>query len=84
MQGRRSFLRSPWHYCGCCGFKRHLDEMKWERGVLKCNQGCQDTMLIGEREAIIQRKLSNLGNEAQPDKKLQQPGSLNATEDIIF
>jgi hypothetical protein len=77
--------KSPYHYCGRCGTVQPLAKLKWERGVLVCSTyRCEDTMQIGDREAIIVKKLSNVGQEGQPDRKLTAPSEVSADEDIIF
>lgn len=78
IRGKRSFLQGPWHFCARCGDKTHIADMAWQHGLLLCLRQCYDTgiyPLIGQREAAIAQKLSNLtfSTELMPDPKLTDP-----------
>ena len=64
-----------------------ISDMSWQLGLLLCRDWCYDTMLIGEREAIMSRVLTagaSSQEELAPDKKLTQPFSNGIIEDIIL
>lgn len=81
----RHLLNSPYHYCSFCWDRFPLSELTWQRGSLRCYRDL-DTMLIGDRELMIQQVLSmgDAVNELAPDKKLQSPSMGGLIEDIIL
>ena len=84
-RGKRSKLRSPYHYCGRCGTRQHISGLEWQLGVLVCKMyNCQDTALIGSREADIRDALRTTERELRPDDKLIAPGASEHQNDIIF
>lgn len=88
-QGPRSKLSGPYHLCGRCDDRTHLSEMKWQRGVLVCNE-CFDTGIFplpGQREAAVANALddSSSSDELMPNPKLVEPQEQSASnDDIIF
>lgn len=80
----RSWMDSPYHYCNMCWRRFHLSQLTWQRGMLKCPQDL-DTSLIGDRELTIMRVLSTgPQDELAPDQKLQSPNPCGLIEDIIL
>lgn len=78
MDGQRTFLTGPWHYCGRCDEKTKIKHMTWQNGVLLCPT-CVDQFMAspGVRERIITDVLSDGKIEFQIDPKL-----LNPTNDV--
>jgi len=74
MDGVRTFLQGPWHYCGRCEDKTKIAEMMWQNGVLLCPT-CVDHFMAtqGVRERIIAEVLSDGKVEFMPDPKLTNP-----------
>jgi len=86
--GIRSFKGSPYHYCGRCGTRVHINEMRWERGVLVCKiMNCQDTgefPQVGQREMAIERVLNGIiDEEPKIDRKLIDPDVVSYGDDDI-
>ena len=87
---KRSRLVGPWHICARCGFRFHIAEMKWQRGLLLCTQYCYDTAksgrpLVGQTEAAISAVFTNPSKELMPDPKLTDPDLiLSSMEDITY
>lgn len=82
MSGRRSKDGTPWHYDALFGIKTKMNNLDWQRGLLIADKD-RDTMIIGEREAMIARILSEDSTELQPDSKLLEPTSSDE-DDINF
>lgn len=81
MDGQRTFLQGPWHYCGRCDEKTKIRIMRWQNGVLLCPT-CVDQFMAspGVRETIISQVLSDGKEEFMPDPKLTNPDN-NPDED---
>ena len=82
----RGRLQYKYHYCGRCGRRVPLEEMRWEAGVLVCKTNdCQDTMLPQERDAMMDRAVMNAqaSREDQPDPKISEAPTLD-TDEISF
>jgi hypothetical protein len=76
MDGQRTFLTGPWHYCGRCDEKTKIKTMTWQNGALLCPT-CVDRFPAspGVRERIIDQVLSDGKEEFQIDPKLLDPDS---------
>lgn len=74
MDGQRTFLQGPWHYCGRCDDKTKIREMTWQNGILLCPT-CVDQFMSspGQREFMIDQVLSDGKVEFMPDPKLTDP-----------
>lgn len=89
-KGKRSVLVGPWHICSRCGFRFHIADMQWQRGLLLCTQYCFDTAesgrpLVGQTEAAIAQVFTNPSKELMPDPKLTDPEQILASiEDTIY
>lgn len=89
-KGKRSRLEGPWHICSRCGFKFHIFEMEWQRGLLLCTQYCFDTAksgrpLVGQTEAAIAQVFTNPSQELMPDPKLTDPDQITTSfDDVIY
>lgn len=81
----RHTLVSPYHYCQKCWWRYALKDLRWQLGFLVCPKD-YDTLLIGQREANIQRVLTsgNPQSELAPDEKLTQPFANGIIEDILL
>lgn len=72
--GRRSWLKTPWHFCDQCGIKTQTAEMRRNAGYLVC-RNCYDQMIIGQLDIRRTRIVSTLpGNEMQPVPKVTGEG----------
>ena len=80
---QHTYLTGPWHYCGVCYEKCKIDEMKWQRGCLKCPI-CVDTLLLGQREIQIAQVLDDGKEELAPVDKIREPDTNTETEDFSF
>lgn len=68
--GRRSWMRTPWHFCDQCGIKTQTGEMRRNAGFLVCRQ-CFDVMILGELDVRRARVAASLpGREMQPVEKI--------------
>lgn len=93
-KGRRSFHENPWHYCARCGTRRHISQLRWQRGLLLCfdtPENCYDTgndgyPLVGQREIAITSVFLNPSEELMPDPKLTDTTQIEASmeEDLIY
>jgi len=79
-KGRRSWMRSAYFYDMRYGQRDWLDSMDWQRGVLSVET---DTMLVGDREAMIASVFQRPSTELQPDPKLQQVSAQDFSDQIM-
>lgn len=83
---RHTYLTSVWHFCARCDTKQDVYQMKWQRGLLLCDD-CFDTgvfPLVGEREPAIAAVLQDGKEELAPIDKLRNPEVYQETEDICI
>lgn len=85
MNKERHQHQVKYHYCDRCGSKVNLLTMEWQDGLLLCKEnGCIDTVTLGERDANIARILEQPTKELQPDEKLTQPTTGGQIDEIII
>lgn len=83
---RHTYLTGAWHLCSRCDNREKVSEMKWQRGLLLCDE-CYDTgvfPLVGEREPAIALVLSDGREELAPVDKLRNPDTYVDSEDFLF
>lgn len=80
-RGKRSFLQGPYFYDTRYGLREHISDLNWQRGQFIKDL---DTMLVGEREAMINRVFMAPSKEMQPDDKLTQPSLRGDDDDVLF
>lgn len=83
----RGYMQNKYHFCGICGDRTPLAQMRYQRGILVCVQKCLDTGVfpsIGDRDREIARLLSTYtdSKELQPDRMLTD-GSVQQDEDDV-
>jgi hypothetical protein len=83
---RHTYLTGPWHYCARCDTRQKVHDMKWQRGLLLCDE-CYDTgvfPLVGQREPAIANVLTDGKEELAPVDKLRNPDIFEESEDFII
>lgn len=83
---RHTYLTGAWHFCARCDTKQKVSEMKWQRGLLLCDD-CFDYSifpLVGQREPAIAAVLEDGKEELTPVEKLRNPQVYEETEDFII
>lgn len=83
---RHTYLTGPWHLCSRCDTRQKIAEMKWQRGLLLCDE-CYDTgpfPLVGQREPAIANVLTDGKEELAPVDKLRNPDIFEESEDFII
>lgn len=74
MATRHTQMRNVYFVCQRCGSTQPLSEMRWQNGLLLCNQyRCVDTAIIGKRDIDVARAISVYRHELEPDPKLVTP-----------
>jgi hypothetical protein len=84
----RGYIENKYHYCGICGDRTPLAQMRYQRGVLVCVQKCLDTGVfpsVGDRDREIARLLGTYtdSKELQPDRMLTE-SSIQQEDDVSF
>ena len=60
--------------CQRCGFRQPLSHMRWQNGLLVCQDtNCVDKAILGKRDVDVDRALSIDRHELEPDPKLTTP-----------
>lgn len=76
--------QGAWTFCGRCGDRVPLKDLKWQRGKL-LDAKCYDNLLIGDIDKARATYMSTIveNPDLQPDPKLTEP-TLDANNDDIF
>lgn len=74
-----------WTYCGRCGDRAPIRNMRWQRGKLLDDKCFDDFPLLGQIDKGIADALATivLSPDLQPDPKLTMP-TLDGINDDIF
>lgn len=84
----RGYIENKYHFCGLCGDRTPLAQMKYQRGILVCVTKCLDTGVfpsLGDRDREISRLLASYtdSRELQPDRMLTE-ATLQQEDDVSF
>jgi hypothetical protein len=83
---RHTYLTGAWYLCARCDTRQKVSEMKWQRGLLLCDD-CYDYgvfPLVGQREPAIAFVLEDGKEELAPVDKLRNPDGYVDAEDICI
>ena len=86
LPNRHTWGRGAWTFCGRCGDRYPLTELRWQRGKLLDAKCYDDFPLIGQIDKGIADALSMIVMEPdlQPDPKLIMPMADPDNNDIFI
>lgn len=81
----RTYKNGPWAYCGRCGTKTLVGNLKRQAGILACYPNrCVDLLIIGQRDARVAQAVQKLpGQEMQPVPKVTMENDQSAGLEAI-
>jgi hypothetical protein len=79
---KRTFWAGPWKMCMICDRKTKIADMRWQRGLLKCDRCFDEWPLLGQREVGIEYVLNDGKEELAPVDKLRNPSMYEEAEDF--